>query len=74
MAKITITIEDVGSNVKMEVKPTAAELYQKLMQQGHEKLSPSEAYALFIVNQVRAQSKAVGGAMKLMIPRVKGSR
>lgn len=70
MAKITITLDDVGGNVKMDITPKAADLYGKIMQQGHEALTPAEAYGVFIVNQVRAQSKAVGAKLPIVIPRL----
>ena len=71
MAKITITLEDVGSNVKVEMTPQAGDLFAKIMQQGHEALTPAESYAAFIVNQVRSQSKAIGEKMPISIPRIR---
>lgn len=71
MAKVTIVLEDVGSNVSMVMTPPASDLFAKIMQQGHEKLTPAETYAVFCANQVRAQSKEIDKAMNIMIPRIK---
>lgn len=60
MSKVTITIEDVGGNVRVVMDPTAETLLKKIASQGKESLTAAEAYAFAGVNRMRDLSKSAG--------------
>lgn len=55
MAKIVLTIEDRGEGVKVDCKPTFAELMQKL--EGSLDVTNAEAYAMYALRMIREKSK-----------------
>lgn len=60
MAKVSITIEDVGGNVKVTLEPTAETLLNKIASHGPESLTAAEAYAMAAANHMRKISKQPG--------------
>lgn len=60
MSKVTMTFEDVGGNVKVEMSPTAETLIQKIASHGPDSLTSAEAYAMAAANRVRSLSKQPG--------------
>lgn len=60
MAKVTITIEDIGGNVKVVMNPSAETMLKKIASHGKESLTAAEAYALAGVNRMRDLSKSAG--------------
>lgn len=70
MAKVTITIEDSpGGKVKCVSKPTFEEIMK--MNISGEDLTSAEAYAVFMLNQLRKESNRQGPT-KILIPRIRG--
>lgn len=67
MAKVTITFEDVGGNVRAVVEPSFETLMKKHAS-GHQ-LSSAEAYALYAARAVREEAKRQGST-RIMIPRI----
>lgn len=68
MPKITIVIEDMpGNKVKTTVSPSCETLLQKHAS-GHN-LSSAEAYTLFMVRQLREESKRQAPT-RILIPRI----
>lgn len=68
MPKVIIIIEDMpGNKVKATSNPTGETLIKKHAS-GHE-LSSAEAYALFMLRQLREESKRQGN-MRILIPRI----
>lgn len=67
MAKITITIEDVGDRVKTVVTPSCETLIQKHAS-GHT-LTSAEAYTLFCMRQLREEAKRQSPT-RILIPRI----
>lgn len=55
MAKIVLTFEDRGEGVKVECKPSFAELMAKL--EGGLEFSNAEAYAAYALRMIREKSK-----------------
>lgn len=70
MAKVVITIEDIGGNVKVSMEPTAETLLQKIASHGPESLTAAEAYAMAGVNRMRDLSKQPGRII-VPVPRTK---
>lgn len=65
MAKVTITIEDIGANnVRVVCDPKASELIAKMHGQS---LTSAEGYALMCINTIRQESKKQG-PIRLIIP------
>ncbi len=70
MAKVTITIEDVGSNgVRVMCDPNF-ETIMKLHLSGTA-LTSAHGYALSALNTIRTKSKEQKHEMKVLIPRLK---
>lgn len=68
--KVTITIEDKGSSVKVVMTPNAETLLNKIASHGPQSLSAAEAYAMAAVNRIRELSKNAGGRIIVAVPRI----
>lgn len=68
MAKITITIEDEGENVKIVADPTF-ETMAMMTQSGHI-LTAAHGYALAMINRVRQISKSKEPKNLIYIPKI----
>lgn len=70
MAKVTITIEDMPENkVRVISTPSAETLLQKIASHGPESLTSSEAYTLFVLRQLREESKNQRST-NIIVPRI----
>lgn len=68
MAKITITIEDVGERVRVTADPTFEMMMKKNLQGGQ--WTSAEGYALLALNTLRDESKS-RTPTKIIIPKLR---
>lgn len=70
MAKVVMTFEDQGGNVKVTLSPTAETLIKKIASHGPDSMTAAETYAMAAANQVRKLSKQAGSKIIIPIPRI----
>jgi hypothetical protein len=70
MAKVTITIEDLGSGGVKVISEPNFETIMKLHISGHD-LTSAHGYALSALNTIRQKSKEMKQEMKVLIPKLK---
>lgn len=68
MAKITISIEDVGDKVNVISDPTFETM--AMMDASGTKLTAAHGYALACINRIREVSKEMGSTNKILIPKI----
>lgn len=67
MAKIVLTFEDRGEGVKVDCRPSFAEIMQKL--EGSLDVTNAEAYAMYALRMVREKSKENKGKGVIELPK-----
>lgn len=73
MAKLTITIEDMGPRVEFKMSPSAETLFKKIASHGPESLTAAEAYAMACVNRVRELGGSKASRIIVPVQRVRRS-
>lgn len=69
MARITITLEDLGNGGVKVISNPNFETIMKLHLSGHD-LTAAHGYALAALNQIRMKAKEQTNEMKVFIPRL----